>query len=51
MSDGSVGRLLRVCMVLAAIHSLLVSKPAKDLARRIAGGRYRNGLYRLFFNA
>ena len=50
MSGGSVGRILRVCTTLATIHSLLVSKPAKDLARRIAGHRYRNGLYRLFFN-
>ena len=51
MGGGSVGRILRVCTALAAIHSLLASKPAKDLARRIAGQRYRNGLYRLFFNA
>ncbi len=51
MSGGSVGRILRVCTALAAIHSLLASKPAKDLARRLAGHRYRNGLYRLFFNA
>ncbi len=51
MSGGSVGRILRVCTALAAIHSLLASKSAKDLARRIAGHRYRNGLYRLFFNA
>jgi hypothetical protein len=42
---------LAVCTVLAAIHSLLASKPAKDLARRIVGPRYRNGLYRLAFNA
>jgi protein-S-isoprenylcysteine O-methyltransferase Ste14 len=36
---------------LAAIHSLLASQSAKDLARRIAGPRYRNGLYRFAFNA
>jgi protein-S-isoprenylcysteine O-methyltransferase Ste14 len=42
---------LGVCTALAAIHSLLASKPAKDLARRIAGPRYRNGLYRFAFNA
>jgi protein-S-isoprenylcysteine O-methyltransferase Ste14 len=36
---------------LAAIHSLLASKPAKDIARRIVGDRYRNGLYRFAFNA
>ena len=40
-----------ICTVLAAIHSLLASKPAKDLARRIVGPRYRNGLYRFAFNA
>jgi hypothetical protein len=42
---------LGVCTALAAIHSLLASKPAKDLARRILGPRYRNGLYRVVFNA
>ena len=36
---------------MAAIHSLLASKPAKDIARRIVGDRYRNGLYRFAFNA
>ena len=36
---------------MAAIHSLLASKPAKDLARRIFGPRYRNGLYRFAYNA
>ena len=51
MVGGSVGRVLGVCTVLAAIHSLLASKPAKDLARRIVGPRYRNGLYRVAFNA
>jgi protein-S-isoprenylcysteine O-methyltransferase Ste14 len=42
---------LGVCTALAAIHSLLASKLAKDLARRIVGPRYRNGLYRFAFNA
>jgi hypothetical protein len=51
MSGGSVGRILKVFTVLAAIHSLLASKPTKDLARRIAGPRYRNGLYRFAYNA
>jgi hypothetical protein len=51
VGDGSVGRVLGVCTALAAIHSLLASKPAKDLARRILGPRYRNGLYRVVFNA
>ncbi len=40
-----------VCTALASIHNLLASKPAKDLARRVAGPRYRNGLYRFAFNA
>ena len=51
MGGGSVGRILGVCTALAATHSLLASKPAKDLARRIFGPRYRNGLYRFAFNA
>ena len=51
MGGGSVGRVLGVCTTLAAIHSLLASKPAKDLVRRIVGSRYRNGLYRFAFNA
>ncbi len=51
MGGGSVGRVLVVCTALAAVHSLLASKPAKDLARRIVGPRYRNGLYRFAFNA
>ena len=51
MRGGSTKRIVLVCTALAAIHSLLASKPAKDLTRRIAGHRYRNGLYRLFFNA
>ena len=51
MGGGSVGRVLVVCTALAAIHSLLASKPAKDIARRIVGDRYRNGLYRFAFNA
>lgn len=50
MGGGSVGRVLVVCTALAAIHSLLASKPAKDIARRIVGDRYRNGLYRFAFN-
>ena len=51
MNGGSIGRILKVFMVLAAIHSLLASKPAKDLARQIAGARCRNGLYRFAYNA
>ncbi len=51
MGGGSVGRISGVCTALAAIHSLLASRPVKDLARRIVGPRYRNGLYRFAFNA
>ena len=51
MSDASVGRIVRVFIALAAIHSLLASRQAKNLARYIAGSRYRNGLYRLAYNA
>ncbi len=51
MGGGSTKRIVLVCTALAAIHSLLASKPAKDIARRIAGHRYRNGLYRFAFNA
>ena len=51
MSGGTVGRIVRVCVALAAIHSLLASRQAKHLVRQIAGPRYRNGLYRLAYNA
>lgn len=51
MGGGSTKRIVLVFTALAAIHSLLASKPAKDFARRIAGHRYRNGLYRFGFNA
>ena len=40
-----------ICALWALLHSLLASKQAKDLARRISGSRYRDGLYRLTFNA
>jgi protein-S-isoprenylcysteine O-methyltransferase Ste14 len=39
------------CALWALVHSVLASKQAKDLARRIAGPRYRDGLYRLAYNA
>ena len=47
----AAGRVAAVCVLWALVHSLLASKGAKDLARRIAGPRYRDGLYRLAFNA
>jgi protein-S-isoprenylcysteine O-methyltransferase Ste14 len=44
-------RVVWICALWALIHSLLASKQAKDLARRISGPRYRDGLYRFAFNA
>jgi hypothetical protein len=35
----------------ALLHSALASRQAKDLARRWAGARRRNGLYRFLYNA
>ncbi len=35
----------------ALVHSLLASRRAKDLARRAAGAHYRDGLYRIAYNA
>src|SRR5215203_1050120 len=40
-----------ICALWALVHSVLASKQAKGLARRISGSRYRNGLYRFIFNA
>ena len=40
-----------MCALWALIHSVLASKQVKDLIRRIAGSRYRDGLYRFAFNA
>ena len=42
---------MAACALWALVHSVLASKQAKDLARRIAGPRYRDGLYRLAYNA
>ena len=50
LRGGSTKRIVLVCTALAAIHSLLASRPVKDLTRRIVGHRYRNGLYRFAFN-
>lgn len=47
----AVGRVALVCVLWAIFHSLLASKQAKDLVRRLAGPRYRNGLYRVAYNA
>jgi protein-S-isoprenylcysteine O-methyltransferase Ste14 len=39
-----------ICVLWALIHSVLASKQAKNLARRVAGPRYREGLYRSTYN-
>ena len=44
-------RVVWVCLLWALVHSVLASKPAKNLARRVAGPRYRDGLYRVAYNA
>jgi protein-S-isoprenylcysteine O-methyltransferase Ste14 len=44
-------RTVCICALWALVHSVLASKQAKDLARRISGPRYRDGLYRFAFNA
>ena len=48
---GAVGRVLLVCTTLAGIHSFFALRSTKDLVRRMVGPRYRNGLYRLTYNA
>src|ERR671920_929258 len=45
------GRVVCICALWALIHSVLASKQVKDLTLRIAGPRYRDGLYRFTFNA
>ena len=47
----AAGRTALVCVLWAIVHSLLASKQAKDLASRAAGPRYRDGLYRVVYNA
>ena len=44
-------RVVWICVLWALVHSVLASKQVKDLIRRIAGSRYRDGLYRFVFNA
>ena len=48
---GSPGRVAALFAAYALVHSALASRQAKDLARRWAGDRYRNGLYRFLYNA
>jgi protein-S-isoprenylcysteine O-methyltransferase Ste14 len=47
----AAGRVVWICAVWALIHSVLASKQVKDVTRRVAGPRYRDGLYRFTFNA
>ena len=47
----SAGRVVWISVLWALVHSVLASRQAKDLARRIAGQRYRDGLYRFTFYA
>ncbi len=50
-SEGSAaGRVVLMSVLWALVHSLLASKQAKDLARRILGAHYRDGLYRVAYN-
>ena len=44
-------RVVWICTLWALIHSILASKQLKDLAHRISGPHYRDGLYRFAFNA
>jgi protein-S-isoprenylcysteine O-methyltransferase Ste14 len=50
-SEGSAaGRVVLMSVLWALVHSLLASKQAKDLARRVLGAHYRDGLYRVAYN-
>lgn len=50
-SGGAPGRVVWICTLWAAVHSLLAARKTKDLTRRVAGARYRDGLYRVLYNA
>ena len=50
-AGGSPGRVAAIVLGYALVHSLLASRQAKVLAARLLGGRLRDGLYRVFFNA
>jgi protein-S-isoprenylcysteine O-methyltransferase Ste14 len=50
-SEGSAaGRVVLMSVLWALVHSLFASKQAKDLARRVLGAQYRDGLYRVAYN-
>jgi methanethiol S-methyltransferase len=46
----AAGRVALVCLLWAAVHSLLASKRVKELVGGAVGPRYLNGLYRLAYN-
>ena len=48
--SAAAGRVVWMGVLWALVHSLLATKQAKDLARRVAGPRYRDGLYRVAYN-
>jgi protein-S-isoprenylcysteine O-methyltransferase Ste14 len=45
------GRVVLICAIWAGVHSLLASRRAKDASARVAGARFRDGLYRVAYNA
>ncbi len=45
------GRVVLICAIWAGVHSLLASRRAKDTSARVAGARFRDGLYRVAYNA
>jgi protein-S-isoprenylcysteine O-methyltransferase Ste14 len=49
--SSAAGRIVGVSVLWALVHSLLASRRTKELARRIVGARYRDGLYRAAYNA
>jgi hypothetical protein len=51
MTRGSAGKVFCAGVAWALLHSAFASRGAKALATRVAGPRYRNGLYRLVYNA
>ena len=47
----SIRQILKVSLVFVLLHSVTASRPAKQITERLVGARYRNGLYRLIYNA
>lgn len=48
---GSPARVAAIVLGYALVHSVLASRQAKGVARRLLGTRVRDGLYRFVFNA